>query len=145
MINHVVLVGRVVTDPELRYTATGVAVVNFVIAVNRRYKNEEGEREADFIPCVAWRGLAETIAEYVKKRTEIGLQGSLRQNRWETEDGESRSRLEVLVNHFMFTHGTKRVEEVKAKTKAKTGKAFDDDPFAGDGKPLDISEDDLPF
>lgn len=67
MINNVVLVGRVVRDPELRYTPQNTAVATFTIAVNRRFKNAQGEREADFINCVIWRQSAENLANWAKK------------------------------------------------------------------------------
>lgn len=68
MINNVVLVGRLVRDPELRYTPSNVAVATFTVAVNRRFKNANGEREADFINCVIWRQSAENLANWAKKK-----------------------------------------------------------------------------
>ncbi|MEG1095075.1 MAG: single-stranded DNA-binding protein, partial [Lactococcus sp.] len=73
MINNVVLVGRVVRDPELRYTPQNTAVATFTIAVNRRFKNAQGEREADFINCVIWRQSAENLANWAKKGALIGV------------------------------------------------------------------------
>lgn len=166
MINNVTLVGRLAADPELRYTPNGTAVVSFRLAVNRKYKNEDGERAADFIPCVAWAGLAETIAEYAGKGKEIAIEGEIRQNSWTTETGEIRSKLEVYVSHMMFLrdpYGSKNrdeedIEEIeeameeeekpKRKTRKNTKKKkseASDDPFADDGKPLEIDDDDLPF
>ena len=77
MINNVVLVGRVVRDPELRYTPQNTAVATFTIAVNRRFKNAQGEREADFINCVIWRQSAENLANWAKKGALIGVTGSI--------------------------------------------------------------------
>ena len=65
--NHVILIGRLTRDPELRYTPNGVAVANFTLAVDRPYTNQEGEREADFIPIVVWQKLAETCANHLHK------------------------------------------------------------------------------
>lgn len=73
MINNVVLVGRVVRDPELRYTPQNTAVATFTLAVNRRFKNAQGEREADFINCVLWRQPAENLANWAKKGTLVGM------------------------------------------------------------------------
>lgn len=67
MLNRVVLIGRLTRDPELRYTPSGVAVASFTIAVDRRFTNQQGERETDFIPIVTWRQLAENCANYLKK------------------------------------------------------------------------------
>ena len=67
MINRVVLVGRLTKDPELKYTQSGIAVTRFTLAVNRAFSNQQGEREADFISCVAWRKQAENIANYLRK------------------------------------------------------------------------------
>lgn len=67
MINRVVLIGRLTKDPDLRYTPTGTPVTNFTLAVNRNFKNQQGKTEADFINIVTWRGLAETVANYMKK------------------------------------------------------------------------------
>lgn len=158
MINNVTLVGRLAADPELRYTPNGTAVVSFRLAVNRKYKNEDGERAADFIPCVAWAGLAETIAEYAKKGKEVAIEGEIRQQSWETDEGEKRSRLEVYIKQLMFLRDPNgsRDEEIeeeeeekpKKKTAKKGGtkkKKAKDDPFADDGKPMDIDDDDLPF
>lgn len=68
MLNRVVLVGRLTRDPDLRYTASGVAVANFTVACNRPFTNQQGNREADFINCVVWRRPAENLANYMKKR-----------------------------------------------------------------------------
>ena len=73
MINNVVLVGRLTKDPDLRYTASGTAVATFTLAVNRNFTNQSGNREADFINCVIWRKSAETLANYAKKGTLLGV------------------------------------------------------------------------
>ena len=75
MINRVVLVGRLTKDPELRYTPNGIASCRFTVAVNRTFANEQGERDADFISCVAWRKQAENLANYQRKGALIGLEG----------------------------------------------------------------------
>lgn len=67
MINRVVLVGRLTKDPELRYTPSGVPMTRFTVAVNRTFSNQQGEREADFISCIAWRKQAENLANFMKK------------------------------------------------------------------------------
>ena len=88
MINNVVLVGRVVRDPELRYTPQNTAVATFTIAVNRRFKNAQGEREADFINCVIWRQSAENLANWAKKGALIGVTGSIQVRNYENKEGQ---------------------------------------------------------
>ena len=75
MINRVVLVGRLTKDADLRYTSSGTAVASFTVAVNRQFTNQSGEREADFINCVAWRKTAETLANFTRKGSLVGVEG----------------------------------------------------------------------
>lgn len=77
MINNVVLVGRLTKDPELRYTQTGIAVARFTVAVNRAFSNQQGEKEADFINCVAWRKQAENLANFMRKGSQVGVEGRI--------------------------------------------------------------------
>jgi len=81
MINNVALVGRLTKDCDLRYAANGTAVAAFTLAVNRNYTNQNGEREADYANCVIWRKPAETLANYTRKGTSIGLVGRLQTRR----------------------------------------------------------------
>ena len=73
--NKIMLIGRLVKDPDLRYTQGGTAVANFTLAVNRRFANQSGEREADFINCQAWQKTAEFVANYFKKGQQMALEG----------------------------------------------------------------------
>src|SRR5690554_1397958 len=100
--NRVVLVGRITHDLELRYTTGGIAVVNFSIAVNRNYTNEQGEREADFIRCVAWRGQAENMVKYVGKGSLIGVDGKIQSSTYETPQGEKRTSIDVVADQVEF-------------------------------------------
>lgn len=77
MINNVTLVGRLTKDPDLRYTSTGTAVASFTIAVNRAYKKENDEQKADFINCVVWRKTAESLANYTRKGSLVGIEGRI--------------------------------------------------------------------
>lgn len=95
-INNVVLIGRLVRDPELSYTANGHAVCKFALAVNE-YKKDE----VSFIACVAWNKTAETISKYVGQGRRIGVEGSLKQERWE-KDGKKQSKTKVYVNRIQF-------------------------------------------
>lgn len=86
MINRAVLVGRLTKDPELRYTPNGIASTRFTIAVNRTFSNQQGEREADFISCVAWRKQAENLANYMRKGNLIGVEGRIQTGSYEGQD-----------------------------------------------------------
>ena len=88
MINNVVLVGRLTKDAELRYTPSNVAVATFTLAVNRPYKNDAGEREADFINCVIWRQSAENLANWAKKGSLIGITGTIQTRNYENQQGQ---------------------------------------------------------
>ena len=101
MLNNVVLVGRMTKDPELRYTPNNQAVATFSLAVNRNFKGQNGEREADFINCVAWEKTGETIAEYFRKGSQIGVQGRLSVRSYE-QNGENKWIAEVIVEKFDF-------------------------------------------
>lgn len=138
MINNVVLVGRIVREPELRYTPQNTAVATFTLAVNRRFKNAQGEREADFINCVIWRQPAENLANWAKKGTLIGVTGSIQVRNYENKEGQRVYVTEVLADNFqMLESSSNKTEKGKAKSQQ------DKDPFAG--SPMEVSDDDLPF
>lgn len=97
--NVVVLIGRMVADPELKYTPSGIANCTFRIAVNREYKSASGEREADFIDIVAWRQRAEFVANYMAKGRLVAVQGSLQVRSWVQQDGQKRYKTEVIADN----------------------------------------------
>jgi single-strand DNA-binding protein len=104
-INHVVLVGRLTRDAELKYTATGQAVCKFSIAVNRRRKmGEQWVDEANFFDIVVWGKQGEALNQYLVKGKLIGVDGELRQDRWE-QDGQNRSKVEVVANNLQLLGG----------------------------------------
>ncbi|WP_285046330.1 single-stranded DNA-binding protein [Lactococcus petauri] len=138
MINNVVLVGRIVREPELRYTPQNTAVATFTLAVNRRFKNAQGEREADFINCVIWRQTAENLANWAKKGTLVGITGSIQVRNYENKEGQRVYVTEVLADNFQMIESNSNKTE-KGKTKSNQDK----DPFAG--SPMEVSDDDLPF
>lgn len=138
MINNVVLVGRIVRDPELRYTPQNTAVATFTLAVNRRFKNAQGEREADFINCIIWRQPAENLANWSKKGTLVGITGSIQVRNYENKEGQRVYVTEVLADNFQMLESNSNKTE-KGKTKSNQDK----DPFAG--SPMEVSDDDLPF
>lgn len=138
MINNVVLVGRIVREPELRYTPQNTAVSTFTLAINRRFKNAQGEREADFINCVIWRQPAENLANWAKKGTLVGITGSIQVRNYENKEGQRVYVTEVLADNFQMLESNSNKTE-KGKTKSNQDK----DPFAG--SPMEVSDDDLPF
>ena len=101
--NRVVLVGRITRDPELRTSPSGVPFVAFSIAVNRTNVNANGEREADFINCVAFNRQAENLARFTKKGGQIGVEGKLQTRRYQAQDGSNRTATDVICDavHFL--------------------------------------------
>lgn len=105
-VNHVVLVGRLTRDAELRYTPSGIAVCNFAVAVNRRRKNgDEWSEEVSFFDIVLWGRQGEALNQYLVKGKQVAIDGELRQNRWE-QDGQSRSRIEIIANNLQLLGGS---------------------------------------
>lgn len=102
MLNSVTLMGRLVADPELRQTASGVSVVSFRLAVERNYAPQGQERQADFISCVAWRQTAEFIGRYFTKGRMIAVEGSLQSRNYEDKNGQKRTAYEVIVDQAYF-------------------------------------------
>lgn len=98
--NKVIMIGRVVADPELRFTQSGTAVASYKLAVDRLFK-QEGQPQADFIPCVAWKSQAEFASKYLRKGTKIAIEGRL-QIRSYDKDGEKRYAAEIIVERHEF-------------------------------------------
>lgn len=105
--NQVVLMGRLTRDPELRRTQSGTAVTSFTLAVDRGFKDSDGERKTDFIDCVAWKGTGEFISKYFTKGQMMAVSGSLQIRDWTDKDGNKRRFAEVLVNRAYFTGNSK--------------------------------------
>ncbi len=103
MLNRVILIGRLTRDPELRVTSqSGVSVATFTVAVDRPFQSQGGQRETDFIDCVAWRRLAETVAEHMKKGRLVAVDGRLQIRSYETQDGQRRRVAEVVAEDVRF-------------------------------------------
>ena len=98
MLNRVCLIGRLTADPELRYTGSGLAVVNFQMAVKRQFKTQEGEYETDFFRITAWRKTAEFVSNYVHKGNLVSVDGRLQSRSYETQDGQKRTVIEVVAD-----------------------------------------------
>lgn len=165
MINNVVLVGRTTKDPELRYTPSNVAVATFSLAVNRNFKDANGERETDFINCVIWRQQAENLANWAKKGALIGITGRIQTRSYENQQGQRVYVTEVVAENFQMLE-SRAVREGGNATQGNTSGAFgngyagpygqqapqqqgpnfarDNGPY-GNSTPMDISDSDLPF
>lgn len=102
MLNRVILIGRLATEPELRYTQTGVPVTTFRIAVQRPFTNQQGEREADFFPVVTWNKLAETCAHNLGKGRLVAVEGRLQARSYQAQDGSRRWITEVVADNVRF-------------------------------------------
>ena len=163
MINNVVLVGRMTKDAELRYTPSNVAVATFTLAVNRNFKNENGEREADFINCVIWRQQAENLANWAKKGVLIGITGRIQTRNYENQQGQRVYVTEVVAESFQLLEsrttregqgggysagnssgGNDYNSPYQAPAQSTPNFAREENPF-GANNPMDISDDDLPF
>ena len=103
MLNHIDIMGRLTRDPELRHTGSGTACANFTIAVDRDFgKNENGEKETDFIDCVAWRNTADFVSKYFTKGRMAVVSGRLQVRKWKNKDGENRYSTEVIADNVYF-------------------------------------------
>ena len=103
MLNHIVIMGRLTRDPELRRTGSGIAVASFTLAVDRDFgKNENGERETDFIDCVAWRQTGEFVSKYFTKGRMAVVSGRLQIRSWNDKDGNKRRTAEVVADNVYF-------------------------------------------
>lgn len=105
-LNHIVLMGRMVKDPELKQTQSGVSVCNFTIAVDRDYKNGD-EKVADFVDCVVWRNSADFVSKYMKKGRMVVVSGSLQSRKWQDKEGNNRTSWEVQAQNVYFADSKK--------------------------------------
>lgn len=145
--NRTILVGRLTRDPELKYTGTGVAVANFTVAINRPFKNQAGEQEADFINCVIWRKPAENLANYMKKGSQVGVDGRLQSRTYEGQDGKTVFVTEVVADsvQFLDTKGSQNNQSQGNQPQKSQPTQQSSDPLKGSGEPVDIDDSDLPF
>lgn len=166
MINSVCLVGRLTRDPELKYTTSNIAVATFSLAVNRNFKDANGERETDFINCVIWRQQAENLAIWAKKGALIGITGRIQTRSYENQQGQRVYVTEVVAENFQMLE-SRAAREGSNANQGNTSGAFGNDGYAGpygqqapqqqrpnfasdsspygNSNPMDITSDDLPF
>ena len=144
MMNSICLVGRLTKDVELRYTPSNVAVATFTLAVNRTFKNENGEREADFINCVMWRQQAENLANWAKKGALIGITGRIQTRSYDNQQGQRVYVTEVVAEQFQLLES--RNSQGQQGNQGQRAQAQQQAPdFSRDGNTFDISDDMLPF
>ncbi len=135
MLNKVILMGRLVKDPELKYTPSNVAVVSFTVAVDRRYQKQD-EKQADFINVVAWRNTAEFVSKWFRKGQMIALCGSIQTRTWDDNDGNRHYVTEVVADEVSFCGGKNDAASNEQKQEAE-GDFIDVSPA--------VDEKDLPF
>lgn len=138
MLNKIILIGRLTRDPEMSYTSSGVAKLRFTLAVERPYKNQQGERSADFIDVACWRQLAETCSKYLRKGLLTAVSGRLEIRPYEAQDGQKRKATEVIADEVRFLEWPK--DGAAPPQQQSTG-------FENFGKGLDLDDEDndLPF
>ena len=124
MINREILTGRLTNNPELKYTTSGNAVATFNLAVNRQFKNQNGEREADFIRCIIWRKSAENLTNFTHKGSLIGVEGRIQTRSYENQQGQRVYVTEVIVDSFALLESRQDNQQ---------------------GAPVDVADDQLPF
>lgn len=155
--NKIILVGRLTRDPELRSTSTGISTANFTVAVNRNFKNKDGQYDADFISCVAFRNTADFISKYFKKGNMICLDGRVQTRSYDAQDGTKRYVTEVVVENVEFVGGKNENSSNQNNTNYVDAPSQNDidivpeydipksDPYENYDKEVSLSDNDLPF
>lgn len=170
--NTVQLVGRLTKEIDLKFTSSGVAVGSFTLAVNRNFTNQQGEREADFINCVIWRKAAENLSNFTRKGSQIGVEGRIQTRNYENQQGQRVYVTEVVVSNFHlleprsvteqrptgdsytnsgnsgYNQNQQNYSSNNSQDNNNSSMGFESsspNPFIDGGRPIDISEDDLPF
>ena len=152
MLNCAVLMGRLVADPELRTTTSGISVTSFRIAVDRSFVRQGEERQADFIDIVAWRQTADFVCRYFRKGSMIAVQGSIQTRAYEDKQGNKRTAVEVVADNVSFcgskaesgTPGGNRPYENAAPVAAAPAASFASGSM-GDFESIEDDDDSLPF
>lgn len=145
--NKALLVGNLTRDPEHSVTPNGISVCRFTVAVQRKFANSDGEREADFINCVAWRNLADNVSKYVKKGKKVSVVGSIQTRSYEAQDGSKRYVTEIVCEDVEFI-SPRDSEDGEPSSRSKFDDVQTDEEGSGKAKiakfePID--DDDLPF
>lgn len=174
MINRAIITGRITKDLELRKTQTGISFVRFTVAVNRAFTNKNsGEREADFIQVIAWRGLADNLCKFMGKGSLVGIDGAIRTGSYDNSEGKRVYTTEIQADNIQFLEGKKNNESQggyggqpqynqpsynqqgysnqqqpynpPANNHGFGGGPVNDNPFANNKGPIEVEESDLPF
>ncbi len=152
--NKVILIGRLTKDPELKTTSNGLSTVTFSLAVQRPFTNQNGEREADFINCVAWRKQAENIAKYCNKGSQVAAEGRISTRTYDAQDGTKRYVTEVVCDNvtFLGAKGSSNTgnagyepDPIPQNVNAIQSTDVTEDPFKDFGEEVVLTDDDLPF
>lgn len=148
MLNNAVIMGRLVAQPELRTTGSGISVTSFTVAVDRRYNKQGEEKQADFIDVIAWRQTAEFVCKYFSKGSMIAIQGYIQTRTYEDKDGNKRKAVEIVADNVSFCGDKKEVtyaavvpSDLNQITQPGTYVTADAEDF----KEIPEPEDDLPF
>ena len=152
-LNRVILMGNLTRDPELRYTPSGTAVADLGLAMNRRWKSQDGEwqEEATFVNIEVWGRQAETSAQYLSKGRQVLVEGRLKLDRWEAKTGEKRSRLKVVGERVVFlgSPGSRPGRETPGQGQARGGSAPGTGRGGDDGRvaepEFDMPDGEVPF
>jgi len=161
MINNVVLVGRLTKAVDLRYTSNGTAYASFTVAVERNFKNQNGEKETDFINCAMWRKAAENFANFTHKGSLVGIEGRIQTRNYENQQGQKVYVTEVLAENFSLLesrNATSRLEGDRESFNGghvntfngnenvnTSGNFAKSDPFMTNGETFDVQDSELPF
>ena len=151
-----VVVGRLTRAVDLRYTSNGTAYASFTLATDRDFKNQNGEKETDFINCVMWRKPAENLANYTKKGSLIGIEGRIQTRNYDNQQGQRVYVTEVLAEKFSFLESAKKGDNGVLnnggtntlgfnKNQNSSGNFANSDPFTANGEAFDVSDSDFPF
>ena len=142
MLNKAVIMGRLVKDPELKTTSSGISVCSFTVAVDRSFVKQGEERQTDFIDCVAWRGTAEFLCKYFNKGRMVNVVGSIQKRTWDDKEGNKRYTTEIIADEVNFC-GDKRPEGQNSEY-SQAPMPASEPPQSSGFMPID-ADDDLPF
>ena len=143
--NKVCLTGRLTKNIELKYNQNNVAITSFNLAVTRKFKNQNGEYESDFINCIAYKSTAELLNKYVKKGDLLGIEGRIQTRNYEDKDGKRVYVTEVIVDSIDFLQSRKDESKQETTEKENTKQKLSDDVFSEFGSSIEITDDDIAF
>lgn len=145
--NKVCLVGRLTASPELKYTTTNIATTRFSVAINRQFKDADGERKADFIPIQCWRKQAENVCNYLNKGSLVSIEGRIQTDKYTDKDGNNRNTWVVVADNVTFLESKntqkneKTVQNAQVQENNSLENAENEDPFAEFGEQVSLEDD----